>query len=67
MKKINEILYIEWVDLLEAGISENTLKSARLRKSPSWPFEKDPEDGRKVIIAFELFREWKIKTRGHTT
>ncbi len=60
MKKIEEILYMEWMDLLESNIPENTMKSARLRKSPSWPFVKDPEDGRKVIIEFEsLSKKYK--------
>lgn len=39
--------------LLWLGYSSNTLKSASLRKSASWPFEDNPEDKRKIILPYE--------------
>jgi hypothetical protein len=50
MKLINDILYIEWREAIEAELSENTLRNAKLRKSPSWEFIDDPEDKRRVLI-----------------
>lgn len=57
MKLIDNTLYIEWAEALDSGISENTLKHAKLRKSPLWHFFPDPEDKRKVLIGFETLKE----------
>lgn len=62
MKLIDNILYIEWREAIESGLSENTLKNAKLRKSPSWSFIDDPTDRRKVLIEFEKLKdEYKKK------
>jgi len=62
MRVINNTLYIEWREAIECGLSENTLKNAKLRKSPSWSFIDDPNDGRKVLIEFEKLKdEYKKK------
>jgi hypothetical protein len=53
MKIIDNILYIEWNELLDAGVPEGTLKSARTRNSSSWTFISDPDDKRKVLIKYE--------------
>jgi len=57
MKIVDNILFVEWSDILECGISENTLKSAKLKKSPSWSFMDDPEDKRRVLIKFETLKD----------
>lgn len=53
MKIVNDMLYIEYTELLACGVSDNTLKSAKLRKSPSWQFIEDPDDRRRVLISYE--------------
>lgn len=50
MKLLHDILYAEVSDLVKCGISEDYLKVAKSRKSPSWPFIKDPTDKRKVLF-----------------
>jgi hypothetical protein len=57
MKLIDNNLFIEWREALDCGISENTLKSANLKKSPSWHFIDDPQDKRKVLIGYEKLKE----------
>jgi len=57
MKYVNNSLYLEWKEALDSGLSENTLKNAKLRKSPSWSFIDDPEDKRKVLIEFEKLKD----------
>jgi len=56
MKIINDILCIEYPELVEAGISENTIKHAKLQNSKSWGFIQDPEDARKVLIEYEKLK-----------
>lgn len=50
MKLLHDILYAEVSDLVKCGISEDYLKVAKSRRSPSWPFIKDPADKRKVLF-----------------
>ena len=57
MKLIENRLLIEWKEAIDCGISENTMKSAKLKKSSSWNFLDDPEDKRKVLIDFEKLKE----------
>lgn len=56
MKILNDILYIEYPELVEAGISENTIKHAKLQNSKSWCFIQDPDDNRKVLIEYEKLK-----------
>jgi hypothetical protein len=53
MRIIDNTLFIEWREAVECGFSENTLKNAKLRNSPSWHFISDPDDKRRVLIGFE--------------
>lgn len=53
MKIQGNTLMLEWRDLIMAGVSELTLKSASERNSASWPFEKDPSDRRRLLIAYD--------------
>src|SRR5690242_15145119 len=57
MKLIDGNLFIEWSEMIEAGVSDNTLKKASHRNSPSWHFIKDPQDNRKVLIGYEELRD----------
>ncbi|MBT1702924.1 Mu transposase C-terminal domain-containing protein [Chryseosolibacter indicus] len=62
MKLLDNILYIEWHEAIDSGISKGTLDAARNRKSPSWLFIDDPEDRRSVLIGFEKLKdEYKRK------
>lgn len=56
MKFVNSILYIEFQELVSAGVSENTLKRANVRESNSWTFIDDPDDKRKVLIEYEAMK-----------
>lgn len=53
MKRIANILYIEREELVEAGISENTIKGAIRRGSANWQTSCDPADNRRTLIAYE--------------
>lgn len=57
MKLIDTILYLEFPELVNCGVSENTIWTAKKRKSPSWCFIDDPEDKRKVLIQYEKLKE----------
>ncbi len=62
MKLIDNTIYIEFAELVGVGIPANTLKNAKLRNSPSWPFIQDPNDKRKVLMPFEKLKdEYKRK------
>jgi len=66
MRLLNDILYIEYRELLDCGISDNTLKSAKIRQSSSWVFVNDPLDNRRLLIEFEKLGnsyQDKIKAR----
>lgn len=52
MKIINDILYIEFQEMVESGVSDNTLKSAKLHGSACWKFIKDPSNAKKVLIEY---------------
>src|SRR6266542_6408013 len=56
MKLVNELLYIEFKDFLEAGWKEDTIKKANLRNGPLWQMVANPEDGRKPLVQFETLR-----------
>ena len=57
MKLVDNILYIEWNELLDSGVPLGTLKTARSRNSKSWRFISDPEDKRKVLCEYEFLGE----------
>lgn len=62
MKFLDQTLYLEFSELIDCGISENTVKKASERKSPSWDIIAHPDDGRKRLIGFEKLREdYKVK------
>ncbi len=53
MKLIDNILYLEFTELVDCGVNEEAIKKAKLRKSASWLFLNDPEDNRRVLIGYE--------------
>lgn len=54
MKIIEDKLFLEFSEMIEAGVSDNTVRSAKLRNA--WSFINDPSDKRKVLIEFEALR-----------
>jgi hypothetical protein len=52
---LGNILYLSEKDLTDAGISTNTVRSAKQRNSVGWTFIQHPEDGRKYLV------QWPIK------
>lgn len=56
MKFVNTILYIEFQELVAAGVSENTLFKARERNAQSWTFIDDPDDQRRVLVEYESMK-----------
>lgn len=56
MKIVTDKLYLEFSEMVEAGVSEKTLKSASHRNSSSWNIIDDPADKRKVLIGYEDLR-----------
>lgn len=66
MRLIDNILYIEFSEMVNCGVSENTLFKARQRKSNSWSMIDDPADKRRVLIEYEKLKEEykeKVKTK----
>lgn len=66
MRIIENTLYLEFSELIECGISDNTIKSAIQRQS--WHFIQHPDDRRKVLIGYEDLKKRdnyrsKIETR----
>lgn len=57
MKLIEDKLYLEFSEMVECGVSENTLKSAQQRESNSWKFINDPKDQRKLLISYEDIKQ----------
>jgi len=56
MKFIDTLLYIEFQELVNIGISSNTLFKARERNSSSWTFIDNPNDQRRVLIEYESMK-----------
>lgn len=54
MKIINDILYLEFSEMVESGVSDDTIRKAKFRNS--WSFINDPADKRKVLIEYEALR-----------
>lgn len=62
MKFVNEKLCIAYQEAIDAGISENTLKSAKQRATSSHWFVEDPSDKRRVLLVWENLKdEYKEK------
>jgi integrase-like protein len=56
MKIVNNILFLEFGDALNAAISKGTLDAAKSRGSFGWCFMKDPSDNRKLLIQYEVLK-----------
>ena len=66
MKVIDNILYIEFAELVSCGVNPYTIKAAKVRQSNGWNFIKDPRDKRKVLIEYSELKDAykdKINTR----
>ncbi len=57
MKFIDGILYMEFADMVEAGISDKYIRKAKSVGTKCWEFLDDPDDKRKVLIRFDTLRE----------
>lgn len=57
MKFVDNRLYLEFSELVDCGINENTLKQAKLRNSASWDFQVDPNDSRKVLFGYKKLKD----------
>ena len=55
MKVIESVLYMEFSEMVEVGVSQNTLFKAVQRNS--WTFIKDPSDKRRVLFEYERLKE----------
>lgn len=53
MRLLNKVLYIEFAEMVAAGVSVDTLKDAKKQNRSGWKFENDPSDKRKVLVAYE--------------
>lgn len=56
MKIINDTLYLEFAEMVEAGVSDNYLSKAKSSGTKCWIFIGDPQDKRKVLIDYEALR-----------
>lgn len=53
MRIVNGKLYIEFGEMVEAGVCAETMKKAKARGSSCWQFINDPKDARRVLIGWE--------------
>jgi len=56
MKIIDWVLYIEFAELADLGISGNTLRAGKARKSKEWVAINDPADRRKVLFDYDYLK-----------
>ncbi|MFN8238602.1 MAG: hypothetical protein U0T77_10570 [Chitinophagales bacterium] len=57
MKLINGIIWLEFRELVNAGVNDNTLKRAKIDRAACWDFMNDPDDKRKVLIKFDTLKD----------
>ena len=53
MKIIDNTLYLDFKEAVEAGINGSTISLASHRKSPSWHIINDLKDKRRILIGYE--------------
>lgn len=54
MKLIDSVLYIEFADLVECGVSDNYLRKAKSKGTKIWSSHiPDPKDNRKTLFVYE--------------
>lgn len=56
MKFVDTILYIEFQELVNVGVSESAISKAKLRGCQSWTFIDDPDDHRRVLVEYESMK-----------
>ncbi len=56
MKLIGNTIYIEFKEMVDAGLSVAVLHNAKWRQSPSWSFINDTSDKRKVLIEYDRLK-----------
>lgn len=56
MKYIDGILYLEFSEMTDAGIPNDTIIKAKQRSSSSWMFSKDPEDKRRLLVRYDTLK-----------
>lgn len=56
MKYVNNILYLEFQDLLDSGISQFTIIGAKRDSSSGWNFSTDPHDRRKILVEYSSLK-----------
>jgi hypothetical protein len=58
MKYVKEnILCLEEVDAVDAGLSIAAIRKAKQRNSPSWKFHEHPDDKRKILFEYEKLKD----------
>lgn len=66
MKLLNDILYLEFAEMLECGFQESYLKKAKSTGTKCWHFMNDPADKRRVLIGYDKLKDTykeKVKAR----
>lgn len=57
VKLINNILHIEYPELIACGVSKGTIDAAKLRSTTGWEFTNDPDDRRRVLVRYDVLKE----------
>ncbi len=57
MKLLNNILHIEFSELISAGIPDGTVRCAKRDNSSGWVFVTDSNDQRRVLVQYEPLKE----------
>jgi hypothetical protein len=53
----NKVLFLEYADLIAAGVQEGTIKSARATGTWGGVFVKDQDDSRKLLVQYEGLKD----------
>ena len=57
MKFIGEKIYLTYAEMLDCGISSNTLKWAKHHKAKCWDIITDPRDKRKLLVGYDELKD----------
>ena len=66
MKYLDGILYLEYTELISAGVNKSTIDLAKNRSSVNWIFAKDPEDKRRLLVRLDTLKpKYRDQVKNH--
>lgn len=65
MRIIDNILYLSFKELTDAGVSDATIRMAKHRNSDGWSFVDDPVDRRRTLVAWPIKEPYATQVVEH--